>query len=185
MPAPAKVEEHVRQADPGSDVGIGMNDGSLMEFNTWRVMNSELLQAGLVASWNNHETKTCGVLWWGPSTAGLDQVREEAARRGIKFVVRSAKYSPADLDGVVQVLLGASKDLLALGFDLSSLSGRGGEHQGVRLTGRAVGEPGEVNACYLPEDLARRVQHHVIKLPGVAGVIEPEDVLVEYGHYSY
>ena len=152
-----------------------------MAFNSWRAERPDLLASGMVMSWNDHTAKTCGVLWNGPSTPGLDAVSAEATRRGITFIAKPARFSPEALDAAVAAVMDAREELWRLGFDLSMVTGRGFNPEGVVLKGRptsqASGHPDRV----LPDALIARVRQYLADLPELAGRIPPDAVHVEYG----
>jgi hypothetical protein len=156
------------------------NDPDLLDFNTWRAGRPELVDSGLVTSWNDHATRTCGLLWAGPETPALDLVRAEAHRRGITLVVRPTKYAQRDLVAAMTAIWAARQALAEIGFDLQSTSGTDLERAGVTVGGTDLREPDAELTAPLDERLIASVRSAVAALDGVEGGIAGQDIHVEH-----
>jgi hypothetical protein len=157
------------------------NDPDLMEFNTWRAVQPDAEQSGLVVAANDHAAKTCSVWWAGPETDFLDRMRAEARARGITLIVNCAKRSRQEFRQAVGLIFGDRERLRQLGFDLQAVGGPTPRFFGLTIKGAVLEDE---QAEQLPPDLVASVRGEL------AGLLQDselslDDARIEYGRIIF
>jgi hypothetical protein len=174
-------DQRAAAAEPvSSDAGIGVNDETLMAFNTWRVVQQDSEASGVVIAANDYASKSCSVWWAGPKTEFLERMQAEARRNGITLIVNEAPYSLSQIQRAAEVIHDDEDRLEQSGFDLQGVSGPTSHFFGLTVIGAPVGDE---HAEQLAPDIVARVRDALADLLDDSG-IRLDDVKVEYGRFS-
>lgn len=166
---------HIQAGPP--DNGRVDNDGVLLSFNTWRATQPDAADSGLVLAANDHATRSCSLWWAGLETDYLRRIQAEARSRGITLVVHPAKYSKAELDAAVHLILAARRRLADLGFDLNGIGGPTPTFFGLVVRGSSLAQD---DGERLPPHVLAAVRAELDALLRGAAV-DPQDVRIELG----
>ena len=155
------------------------NDPDLMQFNSWRAVQPDAEDAGLVLTASDHASKSCSVWWAGPETDFLDRMRAEARARGITLIVKQAKYSKQERRRTTELIFQGKTALEQAGFELASVSGPTPDFQGFTVRGAPLGDQ-EVQ--HLTPELVASARDAVAILLREA-VVPIVDIRIEYGRW--
>lgn len=153
------------------------NDPDLMDFATWRAEQPDSEDSGLVLAANDHASKSCSVWWAGPETGFLRRMQAEAHARGIKLIVRHAKYSKPEIKRAADLIFEGRATLERAGFELAAVAGPGPEFHGLTVVGAPLRDE---NAQQLTPALVAAARDAVAVLLGETA-IPATDVQIEYG----
>lgn len=155
------------------------NDPDLMRFNTWRAERAEY-EDKVVASRNDHESRSVVVRWAGEAGDDLTRLRDEARRRSIELVVQTAQYTPSELRAAAHKIFDATDDLASVGFELHGVT-TDPEPEGLLVQGADASKPDDEEDEPLAAGLVSAVRELVADLDGIRGTFAVGDIRVEPG----
>ncbi|WP_436531948.1 hypothetical protein [Actinoplanes sp. HUAS TT8] len=134
-------------ASPSSDQALGDGQNSLSELREWIRSRPGIDSSGYIESVNDAGTRSTTLLWHGPADDLQQQIRDEAARRGIAVTVQQRRYTVADLNAALKKLDGRSGRGAFANFTIYSSAGLSADFDGVTVSGEYRKPPAEGTAA--------------------------------------